>query len=247
MSARRWHRLGRERRGRRRTRPPARGWRAALAAAAVASCLAVPSPAAAQTGDAPGLEAAFAFGWIGGLSFGSADANLRTRTGDDYLLFTTDSRMGGAPAIEARASHGIGRRYAVEGRFGFARPELRTSISGDAEGAPELEVAEQIDQYTFEGALLVLFGGAGRTVRPFVSAGAGYLRQLHEGQTLVEHGVVYHVGGGVRAPFFARQQGAITTAGVRADVRLNLHSGGAALADGLASKVSIAGGVFVGF
>lgn len=187
-----------------------------------------------------------AVGWAGGPSFGTADAGLRTRTDDDYVLFSTESKMGAAPRIEARASYGLSRRYAVEGRFGFGRPEIRTAISADVEGAPDLDVAETIDEYTFEGALLVLFGGNGG-VRPFLSAGAGYLRQLHEGQTLVENGVVYHVGGGVRAPFFARQQGAVKSAGVRADARINLRSGGVALADGVTASPSIAGGVFVGF
>jgi hypothetical protein len=218
------------------------------AATAAVAWLVFATLAHAQAREVPGLEAAFAVGWMGGVSFGAADANLRTRTGDDFLLFSTDSRMGSAPLIEARAAYGLSRRYAVEGRFGFGRPEARTSISGDVEAAPDLEIAEQIDQYTFEAALLVLFRDAdAAAVRPFVSLGAGYLRQLHEGQTLVEHGAIYHVGGGVRAPFFARQQGTLKTAGARVDVRLNMRTGGVALGDTVGTNLSLLGGVFMGF
>lgn len=206
------------------------------------------APAAhAQGRSAGGLEVGFAVGWAGGPSFGTADASLRTRTGDDFQLFTTESKMGAAPRIEARAAYGLSSRYTVEGRFSYGRPEIRTAIVDDVEGAPDLEIAEQIDEYTFEGALLVLFGAnAEGALRPFLSVGAGYLRQLHEGQTLVENGAVFHAGGGVRVPFFVRQQG-VKTVGVRADARITFRHGGAALADGVTASPSIAGGVFVGF
>jgi hypothetical protein len=210
--------------------------------------LACASSAQAQGSNASGVEAAFAAGWLGGLSFGTSDASLRTRTGDDSPLFSTESTMGAAPVFEARATYPLTSRYAIEGRFGFAMPEVRTSISGDVEGAPSLDVAEQIDQYTFDGALLVMFGDTRPdSVRPFISLGAGYLRQLHEGQTLVENGVVYHVGGGVRAPFMARQQGLVKTAGARVDGRLNMRNGGIALGEESGTNVSFVAGVFVGF
>ena len=38
----------------------------------------------------------------------------------------------------------------------------------------------------------------GRALAPFVSGGAGYLRQLHEDRTLVETGQLYYAGGGAR-------------------------------------------------
>ena len=44
-------------------------------------------------------------------------------------------------------------------------------------------------------------------LRPFVTAGGGYLRQLHEGLTVIEEGRVFYVGGGARYWIFARARG----------------------------------------
>jgi hypothetical protein len=193
-------------------------------------------------------EAAFSAGWLAGTTLGAADANLRTRTGNDYLLFSTDSRFGGAPMLEARASYALTRRYTVEGRAGFSRPELRTTISGDVEGAPDIDVAERIHQYTFEGALVVMLHGLRfATLVPFASGGAGYLRQLHEGQTLVEEGVLYHLGGGVKRALFARRQGLVKAAGFRADVRWYVLTGGIDLDDSARHHLAGIGGFFVTF
>jgi hypothetical protein len=219
---------------------------------ALLAALSVASDSAAQVvtgGPQPGpIEASFSAGWLGGSAFGVADANLRTRTGDDYLLFSTESRMRGAPAIEARASYALTPRYAVEGRFATSRPELRTSIASDVEGASDIDVGEQIDQYTFEGALVAMLPGLRMgSLLPFASVGAGYLRQLHEGLTLVEEGIAYHVGGGARHAFFVRRQGLFTSAGLRGDVRLNILTGGIELGEGARTHLSAAGGLFVTF
>ena len=218
---------------------------------AVALILSLVPVAALGQGTEPPLrrpEAAFSGGWLGGSGFGGADANLRTRTGGDYLLFTTDSRLASTPALEARVSYALTRRFAVEGRFGFSRPDLRTSISGDVEGAPPIDVAERIDQYTFEGALVVMLPGLRFTsLVPFVSGGAGYLRQLHEGRTLVEEGVLYHIGGGVKHSLFARQRRFIKAAGFRGDVRLHVVTGGIELAESARTHVAALGGFLVTF
>ena len=214
--------------------------------------LGLPATGGAQTTASDPLpgraEASFSAGWFGGSSFGSADANLRTRTGGDYLLFSTDSRMRGAPAIEARASYALSTRYAIEGRFAASRPELRASISSDVEGAADLEVAEQVDHYTFEGALVVMVPALRiGSLLPFASVGAGYLRQLHEGLTLVEEGITYHVGGGARHALFLRRQGVLKSAGLRGDVRVNVVTGGIELGDATRTHVSASGGFFVAF
>jgi hypothetical protein len=206
--------------------------------------------AAAQTADPPihRFEAAFSAGWLGGAGLGGADANLRTRTGGDYLLFSTDSRIAAAPAIEARASYSLTRRYTLEARFGFTRPRLRTSVSADVEGAPGIEIEERFDQYTFEGAIVVMLPGLRfASLLPFASAGSGYLRQLHEGLTLIEEGVAYHVGGGVTRSLFARQRGLFKAAGLRGDVRLYVLTGGIELEEKARPHVAALGGGFVRF
>ena len=240
-------------RGAAETRRPVWGFFPRLRVSAVLSVLGTllcAEFATAQTADPPinRLEAAFSAGWLGGAGLGGADANLRTRTGGEYLLFTTASRVAAVPAIEARASYSLTRRYALEARFGFSRPRLRTSVSGDIEGVPEIEVEERFDQYTFEGAIVVMLPGLRfASLVPFASAGGGYLRQLHEGLTLIEEGVLYHVGGGVKHALFARQQGFLKGAGVRGDVRLNILTGGIELEEKPRLHVAALGGVFVTF
>jgi hypothetical protein len=222
---------------------------------AVAALMALSAVSAAalqaQTSSQPPLrrvEAAAAGTWLGGGALAGADANLRTRDGTDYRLFGTDSRFEGTPAIEARVAYALTRRYTVESRFGFSRPELRSSISDDVEGAPAITVAETLDQYVVEGALLVMLDRLRfASLVPFGSGGAGYLRQLHEGQTLVEEGIVYHVGGGVRRQLFGRSSGFLKGAGFRGDGRVYVVTGGVEFDEGARTQVALSAGVFVNF
>jgi hypothetical protein len=196
------------------------------------------------------VEIAGGFGLLGGAALGAEDANLRANASPEepYRLFTATSNIQRAGALEARLGTALTRRFAIEGRFCFSRPELRSSISADVEGAPALTVMERVDQYVIDAAVLVLldearFGG----VVPFASAGAGYVRQLHEGLTVIEGGRIYHVGGGLKHWFFSRNTGFARAAGARADARLYILSGGIALDDGPRSHGAISGSLFVTF
>jgi hypothetical protein len=57
-------------------------------------------------------------------------------------------------------------------------------------------------------------------VAPFVAAGAGYLRQLHEERTLVETGQVYYVGRPAPGISFWAVRARAARWGLRGDVRL---------------------------
>jgi hypothetical protein len=197
-----------------------------------------------------GVEVAVGAGLIGGAATGEADANLRGNSGllRPYLLFGTATRFAAARVVESRVTVGLTRRFAVEGRASFSQPELRTSITGDAEGGPSLTVAERVDQYQIDGTLIVTLEELriGR-VLPFASAGAGYLRQLHAGHTLIEEGRVFHVGAGLRYALFARDAGVIKAAGVRTDVRLYLLTGAIQFDESLRPHGAVSGSLFVGF
>jgi hypothetical protein len=211
-------------------------------------CLA--SQALAQSaGRLPGrIEAAVGLGVIGGAALGSDDANLRTADGSDFRLFSAESRFGGARALEARAGFALTPRYAVEVRFALSHPELLTAISADVEGAPDIALAERIDQYVVDAAILVTLDRVRiGPIVPFASAGAGYLRQLHEGLTLVEEGTAYHVGGGVKHRFVSRERGFLKAVGLRGDVRVYLLAGGIAVRDRPRPHVAAAGSLFVAF
>jgi hypothetical protein len=168
-----------------------------------------------------------------GAPLGTAAAELRPATGQvPFRLFDTETRLAAAPLVELRLGTALVRRIEVEGRASFGRPELRTTITADAEGAEPGAIAERIDQWMAEGAVLVMLDELrlGSAV-PFVSGGGGYLRQLHEGLMVVDEGHLYHAGGGVKHWFVMRPRGAVRAAGVRADVRLYHVIGGFSLDD----------------
>jgi hypothetical protein len=106
---------------------------------------------------------------------------------------------------------------------------------------------ERMRQFTVEGAVLFARDRwrVGR-LRPFLTGGAGYLRQLHEGDALAANGQLYGFGGGVKVPLLSRDRRA-SVIGLRADARAVIRTRGVAV-DG-ASHVSPAVSVsaYVGF
>lgn len=222
--------------------------------ACVAMLLVGACPAYAQTPDqrrVRRVEVDTGGGWLGGATLGSADADLRA--GDParrpYRLFSTGSRFASAPTFHVRAGLAFNRRIGVEGGLLVSHPDIRTSVSADAEAAPPITIAERVDQYGIDASVIVMLNElrVGRRTVPFATAGAGYLRQLHEGQLLVEQGRLYHAGGGVKHWLLARDRGFISAAGLRADARVYLMSGGIAFKGRARPHAAISGSVFVAF
>lgn len=207
-------------------------------------------PAYAQRPPVHRLEVSFGGGVFGSGSLGSGDANLRANSSaaQPYRLFSTRSRLAAAPLLEARVGFGLSQRLSIEGRFGYSRPEVRTSVSDDVEGAPALTIVERIDQFAIDAGINVRVDEwrlAGFT--PFVTAGAGYLRQLHAGQTFVEQGHSYFAGGGLARPLVIRNRHLINTVTVRGDGRLDLLVGGIGQHEGPRPHASFSGAIVLGF
>ena len=179
--------------------------------------------------------------WTGGYSFEAVSAN-ETRnptTGSGPLaLFQGEPRLDGAGGAEAHLGVYLGRHVSVEGGFQFARPSLSVHTSNDFENAPETTASASVTQYVIDGSLLYHFSSGSLT--PFVSGGAGYLRQLIQDDSIVETGNEIHGGGGVKYWL-----GAGRRFGVRAEVRLSSLGGGLSL-DGTTKRrfvPTIGGGV----
>lgn len=214
----------------------------------VAACVLalLPVPGWAQTSQPPvrRLELGAGIGFLGGASLGDADADLRSTPSGDYRLFQTSSRLTGRTVLDLRAGFDFTPRFGLEARALYGHPELQTEVSGDAEGAPGITAVERLDQYLIDGGIVVRlneFSVGG--LQPFVAAGGGYLRQLHEGLTVTETGSVFYVGGGARHWLFTRSRGIPRAMSVRGDVRLNILTGGISLEDEARRNVS-AGAVF---
>jgi hypothetical protein len=223
-----------------------------LVASAIALISALPATAQTRAAVPAGrLEMDAGGGWLGGAGLGSNDANLRAAaaTPAPFRLFSVDTNQESAPTFHVRAAFAFTPRFGVEGGLTFGHPELRASVSNDVESAPPITVAERIDQYSIDASIIVLIRELALSQRtlPFVSGGAGYLRELHEGQTVVEQGRVFHLGGGVKHWFMARDQGFISGAGIRIDARLYLMSGGIAFDDRPRPHGAVSGSVFVSF
>ena len=182
--------------------------------------------AEAQTSSRAGrLQASVGAGWLGGSDFGEQPADLRTVSSNPYRLFESTTRLGGTSLFEARVGFALTKRFGIEGRAAIAKPELETTVSSDAEASGSFSAVEGIDQYIFDGGVLVHldeFQALGLT--PFAIGGLGYVRQLHGDQQLLETGHLFYLGGGVTRSLFSRPQGFIRSGSIRADLRLNVLS-----------------------
>ena len=224
--------------------------------AAIVVCFALTAstaPAHAQGAANPRdrIEVSGGAGLLGGTDLGSADANLRANAASPqtFRLFATSSDVARAPSWHARVAFSLNPRLAIEGGIMNVRPDVRVSATSDSEGAPPVTISERIDEYLIDGSVLVMFEELriGTRFVPFGAAGGGYLRQLHDGRTLVEHGQVYHVGGGVKYRLLAKSSGAIRVTGLRGDARVYFMRGGISFDDRPRSHLAISGSVFVGF
>lgn len=187
-------------------------------------------------------------GVLGGSSLGDVDANLRTRSGQPFELFTTSTRFAASVPIEGRLTFPLGPRYSLEVRGAWARPELRTEIAGDVEGATPQIVAERVSLYSLDAGLLVALRPARpRALMPFISGGAGYVGAVHEGLTLLENGVVYRGGGGFRYPMAVGTPGRLKGYGLRADAGLAVMTGGVTTGSRATRQVSASGSLYLTF
>ena len=166
---------------------------------AVLSLTAIAEAQVYVAGDAPrrgSIEASGGGMFAPGFDMGSVTAELtRSTPTDKFDLFTSDSEVSGFPGVFVRLGYYLSESFSIEGGMRYARPTLSVRLSGDAESAPDLTADETLSHYLFEGSVLWhlrdLSFASGSAI-PYVSGGAGYLRELHEGNQLVETGQEYH-------------------------------------------------------
>jgi hypothetical protein len=212
-----------------------RVWRCG-ATGSLALCLALNAAlASAQTAPAPQLRAhrvTINGGaiWLGGYDVGISTAKLRGNgpgaTPPTFALLTADSRFTPAIAPELRVGFSLSRRWTIEGGGQWGQPHIAVAISGDAEAPAQELHGEQLQQYVFDaGVNWQLPINIGRRLAPFVGAGAGYLRQLHEDRTSAETGRIYYAGAGARY-WLRGGQGRTRPVGIRGELRVNVRRQG---------------------
>jgi hypothetical protein len=177
------------------------------------------------------FEVAVGARWTGGAAFDSRDAVESTSDGGRYVLFTSSSELGASTAPEVRVGVRLTPVLNVEAAFYFDKADLETRLASDVENIPDFTARESVSQAVFEAGLTAqlprwTLGSA----TPFISGGAGFIRELHENDYIAESGAVYYVGGGLTA-VLRQTTGLIKALGVRGDVRATVRSGGVAFDD----------------
>jgi hypothetical protein len=214
-----------------------------LGVAASAVAIAPAAIAAAQSPPAGRLDISGGFRWTAGMFAGEQDATETAPNASRYRLFSTRSTLAPAPGLEGRVAVRVSRTVDAAFSAAFAKSDLKTSVTSDVEGFPDVEATESVSQVALEGAVLINVPSLALSDRalPFVTAGGGLLRQLHQGRTLVETGAIYHVGAGLTYVLRPGGAGLLKSSGVRFDARAVIRRNGVAFADG--SHLSPAFGV----
>jgi hypothetical protein len=237
---------------------PDSGFRAGIACSrlrlVVVTCVAVAvaagvvrDAAAQSTSPASGrIEVSAGAAWIGPQTYGAADATERTASNGTSTLFTTSTELGSAPGFDLRAGVRVAGTLVVEADASYTRPELRIEIANDVENAAPVTAVEPIQQFTI-GAGATWYVPSARRLAPFLTGGAGYVRQLHEHAVLVDTGRYYQVGGGVAYLLASRTRGWLKASGIRADARAIVFSDGVAVDGGRHAAPAVTGSFFVRF
>jgi hypothetical protein len=206
--------------------------RIAVTAVAVVVC----ASAAAAQGRGPfvyretphtgSLEIGGGITWSGGVTGPTNTAEL-TRNGQSsggFDLFTADGEMKGRAGVRGAVAVFLSNRIAVEGGFRFSQPAVTYRLSGDAEEAAAVTAQENLTRYLFTGSLVVHLRrmSSGVSAVPFIAAGAGYVRDLHQGNELMETGREFHGAVGLKYWFNST---APQRLGVRGEAGLSMIDG----------------------
>jgi hypothetical protein len=167
--------------------------------AAGALALASVAPARAQGPTRGTVEMSGGVEVAAGHDLGRRTAQLTSNTGTTggtFDFFDVKGRIKTSYGLVARIGVYVTPVFAVEGGVHWLRPIMAQTITDDTESAPNTTAEETLNQYLFDGSA-VWHLGRGKS-RPFVYGGAGYIRQLHEGDALVEEGLEIHAGLGLK-------------------------------------------------
>lgn len=210
--------------------------------------LCIPGALSAQTLSEGRFELGGGVLWLGGAGFGQVDAVEKVFGGGTRPVFSSRSELEPSRGVAGRIALRLTPALQVESSVAFNAPRLATRISGDVEGVADTTVSEPVQQYLVEGGLLARLARwhAGRA-EPFASAGIGYLRQLHDGRTVVETGTAYYVGGGVRYVMSASGRRGLPATGIRTEVRAMVLKDGIALDRASHVVPSVAASFFLRF
>jgi hypothetical protein len=187
------------------------------------------APAAKQPGRAHSFELSFGGELLTSQALGTSNATMTSNpSGSVFNYFSVTGTRATTPAFRGRIGYNITRMFTVEGGLVAGRGNVQGSVTSDAENAAAVTVSERMTQYFIDVSLLAhlpqaaFSNGAGV---PFLEGGAGYLRQMHEGNIATNTGQIYHFGGGITY-MFSKRPGKLTGLGIRADAQIYIPRNG---------------------
>jgi hypothetical protein len=141
--------------------------------------------------------------FAGGYPIGDLTATLRrntTGTPPPYPLLRAESRIDRVWSGDVRVGVALTRSLELEVGGLYATPQLGVTIAQDDELGEGAFASERIEQYAVDVSAVYLIPNltVASRLRPYLVAGGGYLRQLHEGRLKVEVGSTLQFGGGLR-------------------------------------------------
>jgi hypothetical protein len=187
--------------------------------------------------------------WIGRQVLGSNSANETTGAGGTFALFRASTELASLRGLEGRVGVRVWRGFEAEVEASYGKPQLKISIGNDTENPAPVTAVETIQQITVGAGVVWGFRYRpwGGRLTPFVTAGAGYLRDVHEAQTLIDSGRYYQIGGGVKVLLLSRSRSLFKGLGARADARAMVRSKGVAFDEAGHASPAIGASVFVRF
>jgi hypothetical protein len=167
-------------------------WKSAALLAVVVLCA---RPARAQGR----IELAAGVSRVGSADLGGGAATLTEADGGAFNLFSTNRRLTAATFLVSRVGVRIAPFLDLEARGAFGEPTLSVRVAQDIEGASPVQAVDEVREFSIAAVAVVHpeRWRIGRRIGLFASAGAGYLRDLHEGSTLAQGGRIYLAGGGL--------------------------------------------------
>lgn len=166
---------------------------------------------------------------LGGASAGSSAVNYTAPDGSQVPLFSFDKSIGPAIGVTSHLSLHISSRVALEATAQWARPELRTTLSGDSDGADNATATQSIDRFVLGGGASVALKPFGRW-HPFARGSFAWLRELSDDRSLYQDGWNAQAGGGANFEW-TEKRGRFRPYGIRTDVWLDIRHGGISFSD----------------
>jgi hypothetical protein len=165
-------------------------------------------------------------GWSGSFTGPTATAEL-TANGESsggFELFSSESELKNGGGLGASLAFHLSPTMAIEAGLRYSQPTLLYSLANDVESAAPVTAEENLSRYIFTGALVWHFRPTTSASRllPFVAGGGGYIRDLHEGNELIETGGEIHAVAGVKYWLGAGRR----KFGLRAQAGFSVISGG---------------------